>query len=214
MVTYAYIQDKIYFGYGKAAQKIGQEADIFRSSNGINPIASGNLIGQTFLSQNVVWSYEKANKYGNAVWQLVVDGRDIQVFDYLITDSFTFFVIGMQPLLPILGVECNRTVSIVRPTKPRTPGANDYGGYEIADVLTIALNLPISALSGGRMENNQFKLPLDTRSPSFTLLIPNLPEIDLRIGDLVDDNRGVRLALTSVELTDFGYRCIGTSEQT
>ena len=213
MVDFAYVQDKVYFGYGKAAEKIGQEVNIYRSATGIDPLDSDNLVGQTFLSQNVDWNYNKANKYGNAVWQLVIDGREIQKFDYLVNDTFTFFVIAMEPLLPILGVECTRTVSILRASKTQEPGANPYGGYELEDVSTLATSLPVSALAGGRMETNSFKLPLDTRSPSYVVLIPALTGIDLRIGDFVDDERGVRLALTSVELTDFGYRCIATSEQ-
>lgn len=213
MVDFALIQEKVYFGYGKAAEKIGELANIYRAPNGIEPIKASNLIGQTYLSQNVNWAYNKANKHGNSVWQLVVDGRVIQQFDYLVTPKFTFFVNAMQPILPVNGVDCNRRVKITRPTKTRTPGANSYGGYEISDVLQMALDMPISIIQGGRMETNQFKLPLDTRSPSFSLLIPKLSGVDPRIGDFVDDDRGVRLALTSVELTDLGYRCMGASEQ-
>jgi hypothetical protein len=211
MVTAAYVQGKIYYGYGKAAQKIGVPYSIYRASSGINPISLPNFQGTAYLSANVEWTYMRANKYGNAVWQLIIDGRLTQTFDYLVGNGITYFICSMQALLPINGVECNRIVTITRPTVPLTPGENGYGG--LPGGATLMQACPCSILAGGRMEANKNALPLDTRSPSYQILIPALPGVELRIGDIVDDDRGVRLALTSCELTDLGYRLLANSEE-
>jgi hypothetical protein len=213
MVNYAYVQNRVDYGYGKCAIKIGVETNIYRAPNGINPLASGNLIGTTFLSQNVSWDYMKANKFGNVLWQLVVDRTGLQSFDYLVNDQFTFYINEMEPIVPTNGIECTRMVSLTRPNQDYVPGSNSYGGYDPNTEIQIMENCPIGILTSGRMEKNPFNLPLDTRSPSYILYIPNLPGVSPRIGDFIIDDRGVKLSLTSVELTSLGYRCFSVSEQ-
>lgn len=213
MVDYVRVQDRIYYGYGKAALKLGKTYSIYRATNATNPISISNLEGTTLVSPTVDWKYMRANKYGNPVWILLVDGRVIEPYDYLVGVDFTFFVNEMEPLLPINGVECNKVVSIKRPHLALTPGGNPYGGYETSGVLQTATGLPISVKQGGRMENNKFNLPLDTKSPSYEVLLPFLPGFNIRIGDFIDDDDGVRIAVTSVEETSIGFRCLAVSQQ-
>ncbi len=84
MATYPYIQSKVDYGYGKAATKIGQPYDIFRAPSAIKPLRHRNLFAQTNLSYNVNWNYTSANKYGNSVYQLIIDGKLIVPNDFLV----------------------------------------------------------------------------------------------------------------------------------
>lgn len=214
MTNSARIQDRIYYGYGKGAARLGTTYTIYRSPNAINPIQDANIIGTLLLSANVSWTYSQANKYGNAVWQLLVDGRELQPFDYLMGKQ-TFFVAGMQSLLPILGVDCNRTLTIKRPTQPTGTGKGivGYSGYDPATATTLMENCPASVLSDSRGETNPNKLPLDTKVPRLKVLLPALPGISLRIGDIILDDRGVHSAISGVELTELGWRLnIGSVE--
>jgi len=211
MVNYAYVQDRVDYGYGKAALKIGETVTIYRPSSGINPISGPNVVGVTYLSYNVDWSYMKANKPGNAIYQLIIDGHLIQPFDYLVYSKATFYVDEREPIAPVNGVLCNRIVNITRPIADYSPGANPYGGYEKNNILTIMESAPISVLQKGRGSTNAYKLPLDTKSPGYILMVPALPGVELRIGDLIDDDRGVRIALTNVEKSEFGFRCLADS---
>lgn len=226
MVNATYIQEKIYYGYDKAATRLGYNYYIYRATNGIDPISPANLVGEVFVSPNVNWAYDKFNKYGNTVWQLVHDGRKTNVFDYLMIvpgqgsgnipapTEQTFFIGAQQLLLPILGVECNRKVKITRPTAPFSPDRG-YGGYTPVETELLMQNVPCSQLiSTHSGRPNSFNFPLDSKWPRFQLLIPKLPNVELRTGDLVDDDRGVRFVVTGVELTDLGYRVNVDSQQT
>lgn len=226
MVNATYIQRKIYYGYNKAAIRLGYNYYIYRAPNGINPISPANLVGEVYVSPNVNWAYDRFNKYGNTIWQLVHDGRKTNVFDYLVIvpgqgsgnipapTEQTFFIGAQQLLLPILGVECNRRVTITRPFQNIGTGENVYGGYAPTDTVLLMQSAPCSVLlSTHSGQSNPLSLPLDTRLPRYQLLMPKLPGVELRIGDLVDDDRGVRVAITGVELTDLGYRLNVKSEQ-
>jgi hypothetical protein len=213
MTDYASIQSKINRAYGKCALKIGVETSIYRAPNGINPISINNFIGTTFLSQNVAWSYMKSNKFNNLFWQLVIDRTQLKPYDYLVNEQFTFYVSDMEPIAPTSGIECNRIISLTRPNQDYVAGSNSYGGYDPNTEIQIMENCPVGILTGGRMEKNPFGLPLDTRSPSYIVYIPNLPGVAPRIGDFINDDRAVKLALSSVELTSLGYRCFAVSEQ-
>jgi hypothetical protein len=153
----------------------------------------------------------KSNRPGNAVYQLIIDGSVIQQFDYLVYPKATFYVDKRDPIAPVNGFLCNRIVNINRPIASYSPGGNSYGGYETDNILQIMLQAPISVLEHGKGIPNSFNLPLDTKSPRYILMIPALPGVELRIGDLIDDDRNVRLAITNVELTEFGFRCLADS---
>lgn len=213
MVAYAHVQERISYGYAKAAEKVGQTFALYRAPNGINPINQNNYLQDVFVSANVSWDYMKASAYGNAVYQLIIDQRVIKAGDILVGNGVTFFINAAEPLLPTNGVQCNRSVRLTRPSGTHLAGANPYGGYDPLDVEEILLNCPVSILDKGRPASAGFKLPLDVGMPRTIILMPFLPNVEPRIGDLLDDDRGVRVALYSVEKTDFGFRCTAISEQ-
>jgi hypothetical protein len=155
----------------------------------------------------------KASSYGNAVFQLIIDQRIIMAGDILVGNGVTYFINAAEPLLPTNGVQCNRRIRLTRPTGTPFAGANPYGGYDPLEVEEILLECPASILDKGRPSTGGFKLPLDVGMPRTIILIPLLPNVEPRIGDLLDDDRGVRLALYSVEKTGFGFRCTAISEQ-
>ncbi len=98
------IQQKIFYGYAKAAFKLGATFDIYRSSTPIFPIQSGNLISQTQMTVSQTWDYMRANRYGNAVWNACLDAQSAdapnacRVGDYLTPTTgsdVTFYAAGV-----------------------------------------------------------------------------------------------------------------------
>src|SRR6185437_5929854 len=127
----ALLQQKIYGGYAKAAVRIGPTYSLYRPPAGVatNPIVSGNLITTLPASFNAEdMKYQKPNKYGKATWYCIADGTQMQVGDYLVGQSGTFFIAGMQETLPILAVECNRQVRIGRMPAESGAGLKPYSG--------------------------------------------------------------------------------------
>jgi len=199
------LQQLVYKGYSKAAMRIGFEHGIYRSATAINPINPSNLQGTTLVSANVSWEYMRANKYGNAVWQLVADGRELQRFDYLVGSS-TYFVAGMQPLLPILGVECNKIVTVKRPYQQPGKGYQGYSGNTAATEETLMQNCPASILENSNGESSPAKIPGDTKMPWMRCLLPYLGGVIIKTGDIVIDEIGTRYVISGDELTDLGWR--------
>src|SRR5271167_4439254 len=114
------IDQKIRFGYAKAAQHLGLPFDLYRSAVPLTPIQVPNLIGSLPVIPSQDWTWMKGNRPGNAIWFICVDGQDssypleAEEGDYLVGFK-TFFVLSKEPQLPMQAVECNKMVNVIRP---------------------------------------------------------------------------------------------------
>ncbi|UQV43443.1 hypothetical protein KIV45_15865 [Janthinobacterium lividum] len=201
------IQNRLYRGYAKAAQKIGIAHDQYRPAGALTPLAAGNKLASLPASFNAEsFAYGKPNKYGKPTWYAIVDGAQTRVGDYLVGPSGTFFIAAQQALLPILAVECNRTINILRPQQQTGVGAVGYGGDTDDNETLLMQAWPASVLQGAKGEKNETNLPGDVRSPWWAVLLPALPGVLLRTADIITDDLGRRLLVSSAELTDMGWR--------
>jgi hypothetical protein len=202
----ATLQARIYAGYSKAALRIGTTFSIYRSADGLTPIKNANLQGTVLASANINWEYTRFNKYGNAVWQLIADGRVLQKGDYIVGNN-TFFIAAMQPLLPIMAVECNQEITVMRPYEEDGIGAMPgYAGNTGAKETLLLQDCPCSILEGTKGDQSPAKLPGDTKMPWVRCLLPYLGDITIKTGDIVIDKFGVRYVVSGDELTDLGWR--------
>lgn len=213
MVDAIYVQDKVYYGYAQSAIRLGTSFDVYRAPNPIVPIQQQNFVQSVLSSFNQTWDYMKANKYGNALWQAVVDGRIVQEGDYLVgtQDRYlaTHFIMSMDLLMPINSIECNRVVTIQRPAQNTKPGyQGSYSGYSPLTATVLAQNLPVSILEQNRGTPNRMKLPTDARMPIWTFLAPNLGGVNYQNGDIVTDEVNQRYVMVSPEETEFGWRIL------
>jgi len=202
------IQEKIYYGYGKAATHLGLTYTIYRSIDGLDPIKPENIVGEVKLSPTVAWSYMVPKKYGDNTWILVVDGRVIQPGDYLVGPVRTFFVASLEHLMPILGVMCDRQITIVRPKSPDGVGDVGYSGYVNKDVATgdtLYTNVPASFLKSSRGERNPVKLPTSAKMPWYAVFLPALGSVFLRNGDIITDDANQQFVISDNEHTHLGW---------
>jgi hypothetical protein len=213
MTTYTRVQGKVFKGYAKAASELGASYNVYRSTTGLTPIAIGNLVATVPVSASVEWTYLKANKYGNCVWQLLIDGRIVKVGDYLVETSTinsilpsTFFVMAKQELLPMLGVKCDRTVTITEPNINMSKGPTEYGGYTKDDVTTVMQACPCAFLTAGKGEEAVAKLPTDAKLPMFFCFLPFLGSVQIKTGHIITDQTNTDYIVTANELTELGWR--------
>lgn len=185
------LQSLIYKGLGNAAAHIGLSFQGYRPNGALNPIAVGNETALISASFTTAYSYSKPNTYGQATWQAVLDGSQVNVGDYLVGTPGTFFIAAKQPLLPILSVGCNRTVSITQ--NGTTP---------------VAIGWPASIL----IESTRGNAPLEDiagnpSTPHWWMLLPAVPGLTIDVADLVTDDLNRQYFVTAAELTDLGWRC-------
>lgn len=203
MTDQASIQAKIWRGYAQAAKKLGSNFDFYRPNG---PEFPGTRRFSGFVSLNAEdMKYGKPNKYGKPTWYALMDGSGLQAGDYFIGQQGTFFIAALQPLMPILVVECNRTVSISRAQNSDEVGALGYSGMTPDNEVPFAEGVPCSILQGTKGERGDAKLPADTRMPWWTILMPAAVGA-VEYGDLIIDDLDRRFVVSSAELTDLGYR--------
>jgi hypothetical protein len=202
------LQGKVYYGYAQSAKRIGLPFQQYRPINAMAAVDEHSLVGSILASFNAQdMKYGKASAYGKPVWFCLADGRVLAVGDYLIGNGSTYFIAGMQPLLPILAVECNRVMSFFRPQQQVGVGQAGYGGNTVASQRPIAEGFPASVLQGTKGERNDTAMPGDVKVPWWAVLIPTLPgDAQLRTDDVAIDEHGRRYVLASCEQTDLGWR--------
>lgn len=212
----AKLQGKIYSGYDKAARRIGYVVDQFRPSTAANPLSPANKLRSFNASFNAEdMTYSKPNKYGSPRWYGLFDGRLTQVGDYLKSpQDGTFFIAAQQTALPILCIDCNRTINVLRPQQETGIGAQPYGGDISTNETQIMTQWPASILQGTKGEKSESALPGDVRMAWWIILLPYWAGVVLRSDDIITDELNRRYVLSSVELSDLGWRCTGMQVQT
>jgi hypothetical protein len=302
------IQQKIFFGYAKAASKLGAFFSLYRPASAITPIQSSSLIGTVQMSQSINWEYDKANAFGNSVFNACLDAQasssplNCRVGDYLVptigTDvqyhasavgiaaggsgyhlgdiivvgdgSFglqiiltvtavsgsiitsvsianqglynsplpsnpltqyystgaglnatfnitwspnsgidnnnTYYVQSLQFDLPPKVIECNETISIIRPSQATGIGNLGYVSYTKSSSITIATAVPCSFLLQGAGGQSDTKLPTDTRVANWIIYLPTLPGMFIRNNDIIIDSANQEFAIYENEDTELGWR--------
>lgn len=212
----ATLQGKIYGGYAKAALRIGLPFAQYRPAGANNPTQGAPRNAALLASFNAEdMKYGRPNKYGKPTWYCIADGTQLAVFDYLVGASSTYFIAAMQPLLPILAVECNRVVSVTRPSLQTQVGAvTNYEGTTAANETPLMAGWPASVLQGTKGEKSEVALPGDVRNAWWAILLPYTAGVVLRSGDLIADDLQRRYVISSAELTDLGWRITAQQGQT
>lgn len=212
----ATLEAKIYAGYGKAAQRIGYMTDVFRPVNAFNPLSLGNKITSIPASFNAEdMKYGRPNKYGHPTWFGVFDGSQTLVGDILTNEQDgAFYIAAQQTALPILMVQTNRTINVLRPAAQAGVGAIGYGGDTVATETPLMTAWPASVLQGTKGEKSMAGLPMDDRNPWVQILLPAISGVNIRTSDVITDDLGRRMIASSSELTDLGWRITAMVSQT
>jgi len=185
------LNSRVWAGYAKAAKYIGTTYQHYRPNGPNSPLAAGNRLADMPVSLNAEDPrFARPNVYGKATWYAVADGAQLQVGDYIVGVEGTLFVAALQQLLPIFMVDCNRTVSLLRPAQQSGVGAQGYGG------------------------GTDVGLPGDVKTPWWIVLLPQWAGVTLRTSDIITDDLGRRYVISSAELTDLGWRLTAMQAQT
>jgi hypothetical protein len=211
----ATLQSRLYKGYAQVAKRIGNAFTLYRPTSA--DMSAAQIVATNLLaSLNAEdMTYRRPNKYGKPTWYAVMDGSQTQVGDYLIGDTGKFFVAAQQPLLPILVVECNRTINVSRPhTQTQFGAVTDYEGTTAANETPLMTGWPASVLQGTKGEKGGVALPGDVRDAWWAILLPQAPGVVLRSGDIITDDLSRRYIISSAELTDLGWRLTAQQGQT
>jgi hypothetical protein len=219
MANQATIQARVFYGYKKAAQYLGAPFQQFRATSTTNPLTGPALSTlNAAFDQDPKFSFKAPSGYAKAIYFGLFDGTSVQVGDYLVNAAQgTYFVAGYEPIKPMLCVQSNVVASFFRPAADTLPGYTPvYGGRTEASQTSLMTGWPISCLQGTKGENNATsgRLPGDVRTPWWIILMPTYPGVLLRSSDRMEDNLGRAFTISSVEVTDLGYRMTAVQSET
>lgn len=201
------LQDRVYLGLGKSARYTGQMANAFRPAGPFEPLKKENRflrLPAVFLPET--GSTKTTNAYGQPLWHGIFDASYTRPGDYLVCGSSTFFIASQEPLLPVLCVLANRTISVSRPTVQTSTGINPYGGFAPSRSSALMSGWPASVLAEQRLAMTAANLPTDQGVPYWQVLVPAPAGVLLAPGDMVTDDLSRSAVIATSESTKLGWR--------
>jgi hypothetical protein len=218
----ALLQQKLYGAYAMAARHLGAPCTLYRPDGAGDPIVPGNALASLPASFNAEdMGYAKPRGYGEALWYCLADGTQLLAGDYLAGVAGTFFIAALQPLLPILAVQCNRRVRIGRMSSESGAGYQGYAAVVQSaetDALgtgggegSFASGWPASILIGGGADRASL-LPSGVRESGVTILLPASVPLEIVESDVIQDDLGRDFAIYNAEQSPLGWRLFATEE--
>lgn len=200
------LQQRVYSGYEKAARRVGLAYSQYRPTTATNPISSGFLLGEVKIAvTSDGFAFNTHESHGENTANLLADGRELEVGDYLVRGDRTYFVGSMGHIRPIMAVRCNEVLTLKRPAPPLLNGLNTYGGDIRPDELIIATAWPASSSMLGNGKTNE-PLPSDAGTGRRRILLPAIPGVTVLHSDIFENALTQRYTVMSAELTELGWR--------
>ncbi len=205
----ATVQAHIARGLAKAASSVGANFAQYRPTSSMNPLASGNLIATLPCATdlNPELKLDAATPPDHPFTHLIADPGRLQPGDYLVGTE-TYFVSRVEVLRPAWCVLCNMTFNILDTAQVTAAGTNSYGGMTSASNTLLAQDWPMSILAKTRSEQDVTKLPSDTRSAFFEVLMPSIPGLTLGLGLCLQDPNSQIYVIMSSETTIYGCKLL------
>lgn len=223
------IQSSIYQGYGTAAQALLADThNVFRGQAGVSNPTQGSVLltlPAVFTNAKLAGNnFTKGIAYDDVVLTGLFDGSNCQPGDFLVdpTTGSVYFIIGMQPFLPILCVQANRTASATRSISQLSPsgGSGDsplvsqpngspYWGRQGDTGDTTPVVAPCCMIASAGRATSRSDMPSAAPGPSrFRIYMPIsvFPKGSLKDRDIITDEEGNRFQVEAAGWTNQGYR--------
>jgi hypothetical protein len=201
------LQDRHTYALGVAGRCLGTWADAYRPAHPLEPFKDEfrfMKLPAAFVPAR--GGAQQTNLYGDPFWHGLFDASYTRPGDYLCCATGVYFIASQLPLLPVLCVMTNRTISFARPNPQTMPSANPYGGYSPANATTLMMGWPASVVTTTHYGQPEGKLPTDQPVSYLTLLMPCIDPVKLETGDMLTDDLGRQAVLVAAELTELGWR--------
>lgn len=212
MVDQALVQAKLNYGYGKAAQALGQVWTIYRPNARVASVAAldasyavATTIG--WLTADPAFASLRPIPPDKPIGYIAIDRTALESGDYLLgADGTTVFVGSVQPIMATPAIRCNHAFTVTRP-EPVTPGANFYGGNAVANQVTILTAWPGFIGAKNRGVQPEQRIPGDTRLNTVTMMLPVTTGAQIMPNDILTDDQPdpKRYTVSIATSTDWGW---------
>ncbi len=203
------IQDRIRWGLNCAAQATGELADAYRPCGHTSPLTAENrFLRLPALFTGTHGRFQRPAQFGESMCHGIFDAAYTRAGDYLVQEDATWFIASQQPLLPVLCVRANRTVSFYRPEVELGIADGNYGGVSAEARVPLLENWPASVLGVLNGGHPAAGLPSDSDVSQWTVLLPCSAQTLLQPADLMSDDLGRSAVVCSAEKSELGWRLL------
>ena len=201
------LADKLAFGAGCVARRVGFLHDAYRPDGPQKPIDMAKRIMRLSVAFVLPGgSMAAPSGVGVPYRQAWADWAYLQVGDYLVGPEGCAFVAAIEPPKPMLVVMTNAEVTLRRAEVPLLAGVNTYGAPLPSTMLHLVSDFPASLIVGGLGDRTRAGLPDDTRVPGFIALLPAVVSVQPQVGDFLNDERNDQFVVTAVEFLNSLWR--------
>lgn len=207
------IQKKLYNAYGKIANVIGTDFDIYRPAELNNPIVDSNFMTTQKVSFSKDEKYKKPASEGLSIWNCWTNGNlealfDIQQGDMLYSQEkgTTYYIASAEPLLPILAIRAPNRISV---SNSSTYGDSGTGYGPTATVE--ASSVPCYIMQPSSSDQSAGYVPASNYAvdgiPNFVMYVAD-PADQIDIRDSITDENGIKSRVLAIYKSDYGKKIV------
>lgn len=211
------LQSKASYGFDKAATVAGLTVNLLRPTTNVMPVVSPETPQiKCLFDSSSSFSGLSPLSWDHKFVYAAVNTQEINVGDYLAINNSEnipnlqndiYFVARFEPWRPLLLVQTNTPISFF---ESDISSNNNNFGYRTAEGPVwkndqlIASSWQVSMLQQGTSNRSSFHLGTDLPIGRWSILMPNIPDIRLKHGIRIRDDKNKNYHIDSVELTSFG----------
>lgn len=196
------LQNTIYRAYGKVSGLLGFNHVVYRPIDySIPAVDYANWVADIKASVSIDEAYSSTMKFTVPIWTLWADGTKLKVGDILEDSEHdrTFFIISMQPHLPINCIEATDAVKISRAAYTKADGIKTKS----EEVIMNGLVANIQPASSAPFDNGN---PAPSSADAKWDVYCFAPRGSIQIDDIVTDKDGRRASVTAANWYPTGYK--------
>ncbi len=194
------LADRLAYGAGCAARRVGFLHDVFRPDGACSPID----LNRRFMRLCVAYalpggSVSAPASLGIPYRQAWADWSYLQVGDYLVGPEGTAFVALIEPPKPMLVLMTNVIGDIVRSEAPVVGDMSAYGGMRPETEKLRLSRFPACIIAGGVGDRRRAGLPDDTKLAGFAIILPAIRSATPQVGEIFRDDQARQFLISGVE---------------
>lgn len=196
------INSKIQKVFGKVANKIGYQFEVYRSLDYLNPIQTKNFIGYVNAGYSLDDAFEKQKSYSFSLYNLWVDTTNYRPGDIFVNQDKTFTLVANDPIATPSAICSISKLSIYRPTYNATGGFSAKRSQVYTNIPAQIISTSSSSNQGNAAGFTQIKNPIQEWD-----IWVWLPEGSIKPRDIIVDDAGNDMVITSIEPAgNMGYQ--------
>ena len=196
------VNGKMQKAFQRIGRKLGYVFKIYRSVDFLTPIQSKNYIGEQHVSFSLDTSFKAPVGSAYKQFNLFLDTGSANLGDIFVSEAQgkTFVLVNKDPIVTPQAIETPHRITISR------PGYSTTGAFQ-STLVEVAKDIPASIFEVGSagQSSTVAEVKNGTAAHQYHIWV-YLPQNNLKIDDVIEDQLGNRSRIVSIEYSSVGYK--------